>query len=114
MGFGKSFASGGYTGDGPKDKVAGLVHAGEFVIPANVVNAIKSSGGSARAANIAPMTAAAPQVSITNNISVGGSNGDISGLMREISAACKRGVREANDMANVVVKTGNARGGFAA
>jgi hypothetical protein len=33
------FASGGYTGDGPSNKIAGVVHAGEYVIPANRVNA---------------------------------------------------------------------------
>ncbi len=34
------FASGGYTGDGPRDKVAGVVHAGEYVIPASAVDRI--------------------------------------------------------------------------
>jgi hypothetical protein len=32
------FAEGGYTGDGHPSKVAGVVHAGEYVIPANRVN----------------------------------------------------------------------------
>ena len=31
--MGNGFASGGYTGDGPADEVAGVVHRGEFVIP---------------------------------------------------------------------------------
>lgn len=34
----KGFAEGGYTGDGGKFSPAGVVHAGEFVQPANVVN----------------------------------------------------------------------------
>lgn len=39
-GIGKAlgFASGGYTGDGPKNKVAGVVHKGEYVVPASAVN----------------------------------------------------------------------------
>lgn len=32
------FAEGGYTGDGHPSQVAGIVHAGEYVIPANRVN----------------------------------------------------------------------------
>ncbi|WP_169794989.1 tape measure protein [Novosphingobium barchaimii] len=31
------FASGGYTGDGPVNEPAGIVHKGEYVIPANAV-----------------------------------------------------------------------------
>lgn len=34
----KGFAEGGYTGAGLTNRVAGVVHAGEYVIPANVVN----------------------------------------------------------------------------
>jgi hypothetical protein len=33
------FAAGGYTGDGHPSQIAGVVHAGEYVIPANRVNA---------------------------------------------------------------------------
>ncbi|OAH36981.1 hypothetical protein AX777_18250 [Sphingobium yanoikuyae] len=36
----KGFASGGYTGDGPRNEVAGVVHRGEYVIPANAVDRI--------------------------------------------------------------------------
>ncbi len=36
----KGFATGGYTGDGPRDEVAGVVHRGEYVIPANAVDRI--------------------------------------------------------------------------
>jgi len=32
------FAEGGFTGPGPKDKPVGIVHAGEYVIPARTVN----------------------------------------------------------------------------
>jgi len=31
------FAGGGYTGNGPINKIAGVVHAGEYVIPARIV-----------------------------------------------------------------------------
>lgn len=34
------FKTGGYTGDGPTDQVAGVVHRGEFVIPAPTVQRI--------------------------------------------------------------------------
>jgi len=34
----KGFADGGYTGAGLTNRVAGVVHAGEYVIPANVVS----------------------------------------------------------------------------
>jgi len=33
------FSAGGYTGDGHPSQIAGVVHAGEYVIPANRVNA---------------------------------------------------------------------------
>jgi hypothetical protein len=35
---GSSYATGGYTGDGAPDEVAGIVHRGEYVIPAGVVD----------------------------------------------------------------------------
>lgn len=35
--IGKGFAGGGYTGDGGKNDPAGIVHKGEFVIPASAV-----------------------------------------------------------------------------
>jgi tape measure domain-containing protein len=34
------FASGGYTGDGPKNQVAGVVHKGEYVVPAETVKRV--------------------------------------------------------------------------
>lgn len=36
----QGFASGGYTGDGPRDEIAGVVHKGEYVIPAKAVDRI--------------------------------------------------------------------------
>ena len=53
------FAKGGYTGDGPKHEPAGIVHRGEYVIPAEVVSSIRhgrhrtsSSGDFAQTLNI--------------------------------------------------------------
>lgn len=34
----KGYANGGYTGRGPADEVAGVVHRGEFVLPADMVD----------------------------------------------------------------------------
>ena len=35
-----AFKEGGYTGDGGRDEVAGIVHRGEFVVPADAVDRI--------------------------------------------------------------------------
>ncbi len=43
------FQAGGYTGDGAVDQIAGYVHAGEFVVPANRVRDIGLSRLSALA-----------------------------------------------------------------
>ncbi|WP_395393046.1 tape measure protein [Novosphingobium sp. BL-8A] len=45
------FASGGYTGDGGKDEPAGIVHKGEYVVPADAVRRIGVD-------NLAAMTSA--------------------------------------------------------
>jgi hypothetical protein len=37
MAMAGGFRSGGYTGDGPRDEVAGFAHRGEFVVPAPTV-----------------------------------------------------------------------------
>lgn len=39
-----AFAEGGYTGDGNKYDVAGVVHAGEYVVPASVVRKNEAQG----------------------------------------------------------------------
>lgn len=38
--FGAGFMEGGYTGDGPRNQVAGVVHRGEWVAPADVVRRV--------------------------------------------------------------------------
>ena len=40
------YQRGGYTGDGPLNMLAGLVHRGEYVIPANGVPVLRESGSS--------------------------------------------------------------------
>jgi len=42
-GKGKGFSEGGYTGSGGKYEPAGVVHRGEYVVPANVVNSPASA-----------------------------------------------------------------------
>lgn len=39
------YAKGGYTGDGPANEVAGVVHRGEYVIPADQVKRMRQGGG---------------------------------------------------------------------
>lgn len=39
------YAKGGYTGDGPSNEVAGVVHRGEYVIPADQVKRMRQGGG---------------------------------------------------------------------
>ena len=48
-GGGGGFASGGYTGNGPRNEIAGVVHRGEYVIPANVVDVLRSTPRTAAA-----------------------------------------------------------------
>lgn len=110
-GFGSfmGFARGGYTGDGPRDQVAGLVHKGEFVLPASVVDGIRRGSAPSMA-----MAGAGGGVTITNNISLsGGSGDDVSRIMSAITEACRKGVRQAGEMSNAVVKTGNTKSGRA-
>lgn len=45
---GAGYARGGYTGDGPENEIAGVVHRGEYVVPASVVRAMRQGGGSGR------------------------------------------------------------------
>ena len=68
-----AFQSGGYTGDGPPGEVAGIVHRGEYVVPADAVERIGvgtleaiSSGSPMQA--VAPVTGAPSP--ITMNMAV--------------------------------------------
>ncbi|HXG46253.1 MAG TPA: hypothetical protein VNO52_01415 [Methylomirabilota bacterium] len=69
-----SFAEGGYTGPGGKYQVAGVVHAGEYVLPADVVSRVglgplealrTSRGDSAFTSTASPVASAArPEVHV--------------------------------------------------
>lgn len=70
-----AFKEGGYTGDGNPDSVAGIVHRGEYVVPADAVDRIGvstleaiSSGSSPSAAPV--MTSASAPSPITLNMGV--------------------------------------------
>lgn len=41
------FSQGGYTGDGPRNEIAGVVHRGEYVLNASTVRALRSGGAAA-------------------------------------------------------------------
>lgn len=43
----RTFALGGYTGDGPVSEVAGIVHRGEYVVPKDGALVMRDGGGSA-------------------------------------------------------------------
>lgn len=65
------FASGGYTGSGPRNQVAGVVHRGEFVMPANAVDRIgvaplaaMAAGGVQPARMAMPALGALPRSSV--------------------------------------------------
>jgi len=55
---GGMFASGGYTGDGPRNAPAGIVHRGEFVVPASAVSRLGVDWFEAAAAGMVPAAGA--------------------------------------------------------
>lgn len=69
----QGFSSGGYTGDGSKHEVAGVVHKGEYVVPADAVkrigvqNLAAMANGQAAAA-MAGVTAASPAAMQHNGV----------------------------------------------
>lgn len=74
-GIGKllGFSTGGYTGDGPKGKVAGVVHKGEYVVPAETVKRVGvssleglSSGNMAARSMVGATATPAPRQTIVN------------------------------------------------
>lgn len=48
------FSQGGYTGDGPRNEIAGVVHRGEYVLNASTVRALRSGGAAAVSAGRQP------------------------------------------------------------
>lgn len=73
------FAAGGYTGDGHPSQVAGVVHAGEYVIPANRVQGsmglLQAIHSGSLADSVAPGVASAPMPSGQGG--QGGQNGQM-------------------------------------
>lgn len=72
-GTGVGFSEGGYTGDGPKGKVAGVVHKGEYVVPADAVRRVGvssleqlSSGNLAARSMVGATAIATPRQTIVN------------------------------------------------
>lgn len=70
-----AFKSGGYTGDGHPDAVAGIVHRGEFVVPADAVDRIgvgtlEAMTSSAQSGTPAPVNLTSTASPITMNMAV--------------------------------------------
>ena len=66
------FESGGFTGNGPSNQVAGLVHRGEFVIPAPAVGKIGLSNLEAMRSGAVPASAGAhaPAATVSNDVRI--------------------------------------------
>lgn len=62
------FMQGGFTGPGPKDRPAGIVHAGEYVIPQKTVNEMGIHHFDALVAGHGAGTAPAPTRSLNQNL----------------------------------------------
>ncbi len=107
------FAEGGSV-PGPKgQQMPALVHGGEYVLPAGVVDAIKR-GQSPSMASVGA-GAGGGGVNITQNITLsgsGGASGDIGKLCLAISEATRNGLRQAGEMANVITKVGTRKAGI--
>ena len=91
-----------------------LMHAGEYVLPADVVSAIKADRAPAPAtAGVSAGTGAAAStvfnVSPTINIGAGVSASEARRVSEEITDAVRRGVSWAVDQARVTYKAGKAR-----
>ena len=101
-GTGVGFASGGYTGDGPRNQVAGVVHKGEYVVPADTVRrvgvenlaALSNGGAAARAMTGVSASRAAPvQQHVTNYYGPGAKEfwGEVDGRSARVATPIARG-----------------------
>lgn len=111
----KGYASGGYTGDGPINEIAGLVHRKEIVIPAYGVSALQQGqsvnvGGLslAGAGGMGNVNVSIPAININGGIS---SEMDIAKVCRQITAAAKNGVADAVGLAMATYKVGRKNDG---
>lgn len=114
--IGLSRASGGPIPGSKGQAVPIMAHGGEFVLSANVVDAIKrggstsglsgplAGGGSVSSVNYSP----------TININGGVSGGNVREICRQIADAGRKGMTEALDAAKVLYKQGAKRSGEAA
>ena len=105
----RSFAKGGAV----EKTGAHMLHAGEFVLPPDVVDSIKK-GTPPKSGNINPQVAGAASganVNITQHIEIGAGSdkNNINDIMEKITQATKNGVRQAQELANVQTKAGNKK-----
>jgi lambda family phage tail tape measure protein len=70
LALGAGFASGGYTGDGGKYEVAGVVHRGEFVMPQETVSRVGVGNLESIKNGRMPSTGAPSTASARQNVSV--------------------------------------------
>lgn len=115
--FGKflGFASGGPI-PGPKGAPMPIMaHGGEFMLSANVVDAIKAGRPTSNLAAVSGGAAGGSGASIsyspTININGGVSGGNVKEICRQIADAGRKGVTEALDAAKVMYKQGAKRSG---
>lgn len=90
------YASGGYTGQGGKYQVAGVVHKGEYVIPKEMVNQSTGLPYADALGRAKPQSAPAP-TSFANGGFAGGA------MMVELSPADRALLRSVGSMGDVVV-----------
>jgi hypothetical protein len=106
------FMEGGYTGDGGVSQIAGIVHAGEYVLPAGVTSAFNLQNKSVPQALGALAGSGGGDINLGGiNITIAGagnlsSQSDVSALAQQLTSAIKAGVGDAVRMANTICKSG--------
>ena len=109
------FAEGGLVPGIKGAAVPAVVHGGEYVLPASVVDSIKAGRAPAAIPAMAGASSGGASVSITQHINVGASDSaDIGKLCQAISEATRNGLRQAGEMANVITKVGTKKAGVTA
>ena len=99
------------TGGAIQQTGPAFLHAGEFVLNKNTVDAIKSGATPPKDGGIA--SPAGRGVSIIQNITLqGGGADDIGNLCQRLAEATKNGLRQAGEMANVITKVGTRKAGI--
>ncbi len=107
-----SWASGGYTGDGDPNEVAGVVHRGEFVLSAETTKALRSGSS---LYNVSTTSSAVNNSGVdftqNNTFNISGDAANIGTLCEKIAEATRNGLRQAGEMANVITKVGTKKAG---